>query len=53
MRIEASGVCHSDLHVVETRGWAARYPLLLGHEGAGEVEDVGEGVDPVAPASAS
>jgi Zn-dependent alcohol dehydrogenase len=43
VRIEASGVCHSDLHVVET-GWAHRLPVVLGHEGAGVVEDVGVGV---------
>jgi S-(hydroxymethyl)mycothiol dehydrogenase len=43
VRIEASGVCHSDLHVVRT-GWAHRLPVLLGHEGAGVVEAIGEGV---------
>jgi S-(hydroxymethyl)mycothiol dehydrogenase len=47
VRIEASGVCHSDLHVVE-HGWAHRLPVLLGHEGAGVVEAVGEGVESVA-----
>jgi S-(hydroxymethyl)mycothiol dehydrogenase len=49
VRIEASGVCHSDLHVVRT-GWAHRLPVLLGHEGAGVVEAVGEGVEAVAVA---
>jgi S-(hydroxymethyl)mycothiol dehydrogenase len=44
VRIRASGVCHSDLHAVE-HGFATRYPLLLGHEGAGEIDAVGEGVD--------
>ena len=48
VRIEASGVCHSDLHVVRT-GWAHRLPVLLGHEGAGVVEAVGEGVAELAP----
>jgi S-(hydroxymethyl)mycothiol dehydrogenase len=43
VRIEASGVCHSDLHVLRT-GWAHELPVLLGHEGAGVVEQVGEGV---------
>jgi S-(hydroxymethyl)mycothiol dehydrogenase len=47
VRIEASGVCHSDLHVART-GWAHRLPVLLGHEGAGVVEAVGEGVESVA-----
>ncbi len=44
VRIAASGVCHSDLHAIE-HGFATRYPLLLGHEGAGEIDAVGEGVD--------
>src|SRR5437879_225960 len=48
VRVEASGVCHSDLHVVET-GWARGLPVLLGHEGAGVVEEIGEGVSTVAP----
>jgi S-(hydroxymethyl)mycothiol dehydrogenase len=47
VRIEASGVCHSDLHVAQT-GWAHRLPVLLGHEGFGVVEHVGEGVETVA-----
>jgi S-(hydroxymethyl)mycothiol dehydrogenase len=48
VRIEATGVCHSDLHVVRT-GHAHQLPVLLGHEGAGVVEAVGDGVDHVAP----
>jgi Zn-dependent alcohol dehydrogenase len=44
VRIEATGVCHSDLHVIEEDGWGYAYPVLLGHEGAGTVEAVGEGV---------
>jgi S-(hydroxymethyl)mycothiol dehydrogenase len=47
VRIEATGVCHSDLHVVRT-GHNHPLPVLLGHEGAGEVEAVGEGVHHVA-----
>jgi S-(hydroxymethyl)mycothiol dehydrogenase len=42
-------VCHSDLHVVEEDGWGHPFPVLLGHEGAGIVEAVGDGVDGVAP----
>ena len=45
IRIEATGVCHSDLHVIEQDGWGHPYPVLLGHEGAGTVETVGDGVD--------
>jgi S-(hydroxymethyl)mycothiol dehydrogenase len=47
VRIEASGVCHTDLHIVETDGWGHQLPVLLGHEGAGVVEAVGEGVEHV------
>jgi S-(hydroxymethyl)mycothiol dehydrogenase len=49
VRVEACGVCHSDLHVVETAGWGMRFPILLGHEGAGVVEEVGADVTSVAP----
>ena len=45
VRIEATGVCHSDLHVIEEDGWGHPYPILLGHEGAGTIEAVGDGVD--------
>jgi S-(hydroxymethyl)mycothiol dehydrogenase len=44
VRIDATGVCHSDLHAIEEDGWGHALPLLLGHEGAGTVERVGEGV---------
>jgi Zn-dependent alcohol dehydrogenase len=48
VRVEATGVCHSDLHVIEEDGWGHPYPVLLGHEGAGTVEAVGDGVSSVA-----
>ncbi|MGN6743638.1 MAG: alcohol dehydrogenase catalytic domain-containing protein [Amnibacterium sp.] len=48
VRIEAAGVCHSDLSVVD--GSRPRpVPMLLGHEAAGIVEAVGGGVADVAP----
>jgi S-(hydroxymethyl)mycothiol dehydrogenase len=49
VRVLACGLCHSDLHVVETKGWGMRFPILLGHEGAGVVEEVGSEVTSVAP----
>ncbi|WP_278263953.1 alcohol dehydrogenase catalytic domain-containing protein [Nocardia sp. AG03] len=48
VRIEAAGLCHSDLSVVD--GNRVRpVPMLLGHEAAGIVESVGAGVDDVTP----
>ena len=49
VRVLACGLCHSDLHVLETRGRGDRFPILLGHEGAGVVENVGSEVTSVAP----
>ena len=44
----ASGVCHSDLHFMEGT-WMFPPPVVLGHESAGVVEKVGEGVTNVKP----
>src|SRR5262245_7703750 len=42
VRTAATGVCHSDLHVVDGLGrWPLDRPIVLGHEGAGVVEAVG------------
>jgi S-(hydroxymethyl)glutathione dehydrogenase / alcohol dehydrogenase len=49
VRLSASGVCGSDLHVLAGRSPVAQFPLVLGHEGAGVVEEVGAGVASVAP----
>src|SRR5688500_16356222 len=48
VRVQACGVCHTDLHYREG-GIGDEYPYLLGHEAAGVVEAVGEGVLGVAP----
>lgn len=45
VQVTAAGVCHSDLHVRDG-AWARPTPVVMGHEGAGVVEAVGEGVDP-------
>jgi S-(hydroxymethyl)mycothiol dehydrogenase len=44
VRITASGVCHTDLTVKNLNGNGMAFPIVLGHEGAGYVEGVGEGV---------
>jgi S-(hydroxymethyl)mycothiol dehydrogenase len=48
VKIEACGVCHTDLHYREG-GISEDFPFLLGHEAAGVVESVGGGVTDVAP----
>src|SRR4051794_35185934 len=46
--VQSCGVCHTDLHYREG-GINDEFPFLLGHEAAGTVEAVGEGVTEVAP----
>jgi S-(hydroxymethyl)mycothiol dehydrogenase len=48
VRVKACGVCHTDLHYREG-GINDDFPFLLGHEAAGTIEAVGEGVTGVAP----
>ncbi len=48
VRIQACGVCHTDLHYREG-GIGEDFPYLLGHEAAGVVESVGDGVVEVEP----
>jgi S-(hydroxymethyl)glutathione dehydrogenase/alcohol dehydrogenase len=46
VRMHAAGLCHTDVSQVRD----ARFtPILLGHEGAGEIESVGENVEGLAP----
>ncbi|MEP7178120.1 MAG: S-(hydroxymethyl)mycothiol dehydrogenase [Pseudonocardiales bacterium] len=48
VKVQACGVCHTDLHYREG-GINDDFPFLLGHEAAGVVEAVGDGVDDVRP----
>ncbi len=48
VRIGAAGVCHSDYHVMKGE-WTPPLPIVLGHEAAGIVEEVGGGVGRVRP----
>ena len=48
VRIEASGVCHSDLNVIDGHT-GSHPPMILGHEGAGNVDWVGSEVSRVKP----
>jgi S-(hydroxymethyl)mycothiol dehydrogenase len=48
VKVQACGVCHTDLHYREG-GINDEFPFLLGHEAAGIVERVGEGVTNVEP----
>jgi Zn-dependent alcohol dehydrogenase len=44
VRVAAAGVCHSDVHLADGQLGDGRWPLVLGHEGAGVVEAVGTDV---------
>ena len=48
VRIAAAGVCHSDYHVMKGE-WTPPLPMVLGHEAAGVVEQVGTSVSRVQP----
>ena len=48
VRIQACGVCHTDLHYREG-GITDEFPFFLGHEAAGVVEEVGAGVTDLQP----
>jgi len=48
VRVAATGVCHSDLHVAEG-AFPSRFPIVLGHETSGVVESVGADVRTLRP----
>jgi S-(hydroxymethyl)glutathione dehydrogenase/alcohol dehydrogenase len=49
VRLVACGVCHTDLYTASGADPSGYAPTVLGHEGAGVVEQVGEGVTTLAP----
>lgn len=49
IKILATGVCHTDAYTWSGQDPEGLFPCILGHEGAGVVESVGEGVSSVAP----
>ena len=49
VRVAVCGVCHSDLHILRGEWAGFDPPIVVGHEGAGIVEHVGEGVTAVRP----
>jgi S-(hydroxymethyl)glutathione dehydrogenase/alcohol dehydrogenase len=52
IRTMATGLCHSDLHVIQGKMPAASYPVVMGHEAAGTVEAVGADVTYCRPGDA-
>ncbi len=49
VKIKASGICGSEIHVWKGRDTSGKFPRTLGHEGAGIVEKVGSNVRDVSP----
>ncbi len=48
IRLEATGVCHTDAYTMSGRDPSGIFPTVLGHEGGGVVEEVGPGVSNLA-----
>ena len=49
VRLVATGVCHTDAYTLSGSDPEGLFPVVLGHEGAGVVEEVGPGVTSLAP----
>jgi S-(hydroxymethyl)glutathione dehydrogenase/alcohol dehydrogenase len=49
VRLAATGVCHTDAYTLSGRDPEGLFPVVLGHEGGGVVEEVAPGVSAVAP----
>jgi len=48
IKLKATGVCHTDKFTLSGEDPEGLFPVILGHEGAGVVESVGDGVTSVA-----
>jgi len=48
VRLVATGVCHTDAYTMSGRDPSGLFPAVLGHEGAGVVEEIGPGVTSIA-----
>lgn len=49
LQVLHTGVCHTDAYTLDGLDPEGIFPVVLGHEGAGIVESVGEGVTSVVP----
>lgn len=45
IKLDATGVCHTDAYTMSGADSEGVFPVILGHEGAGVVESIGEGVE--------
>lgn len=51
LQVLYSGVCHTDAYLLDGLDPEGAFPIILGHEGGGIVESVGEGVTDLSPGS--
>ena len=51
--ILATGVCHTDAYTLDGHDPEGTFPCVLGHEGGGVIESIGEGVTSVQPGEES
>jgi len=49
IKLSATGICHTDSYTLSGQDSEGVFPVILGHEGAGVVESIGEGVTSVKP----
>ncbi|MEO0949205.1 MAG: alcohol dehydrogenase catalytic domain-containing protein, partial [Cyanobacteria bacterium J06641_5] len=49
VEVKATGVCHTDAYTLSGKDPEGLFPSILGHEGAGIVREIGEGVKSLQP----